>query len=363
LLLFVSIETLILLSISWFGHKGWRLPNLFKFGYILIEISFPSLLMLYMIEADGFLLSIDSPVVILYFLVIILSTLHLNFSLCLFTALLASIEYAALVYFKFHYTSMVVAKDFNLLEISFYIRCLLIILCGACAGYVALEIKTRIKSVFALQKSKNEIELIFGQQVSEEVAQALLEQGDSARKMEVTIMALDIRDFTTFAEKHTPNEILDFQNKIFAPILEIIRKHQGIVNQILGDGIMACFGAPVPNLRHAERGFQAGLDILEKVKELSRQRIIPATRLGIGLHAGEIITGNIGNAIRKQFSFSGTTVIIAFRVEQLNKEVGSQFLITGAIQNKLSFSNSDCRYIGIKALKGLDKTVDIYQVR
>jgi adenylate cyclase len=207
------------------------------------------------------------------------------------------------------------------------------------------------------------METLFGQQVSREVLKALVENRDTLKKTEATVMALDIRNFSSFAEKRSLDEIMDFQNKIFGPLLKIINQHQGVVNQILGDGIMATFGSPVENTLHADMAFMAGLRIIEKVQELVDEGIIPETKVGLGLHLGEVITGNIGNEERKQYSISGTAVIIAFRVEQLNKEFGSEFLITEEVKNRIEPGRLPIHFIGSTALKGLDALVKIYQVK
>ena len=88
-------------------------------------------------------------------------------------------------------------------------------------------------------------------------------------------MFLDIRNFTAFADTHTAEEVIDFQNKVLSPVIEIINQHQGVVFQILGDGVMACFGSPVENVLHADMAFQSGLNILRKIQELSDQNTIP----------------------------------------------------------------------------------------
>jgi adenylate cyclase len=126
---------------------------------------------------------------------------------------------------------------------------------------------------------------------------------------------------------------------------------------------MATFGSPVENLLHAEMAFQAGLKIIEKVEELCAEGIIPDTKVGIGLHLGQVITGNIGNEQRKQYSISGTAVIIAFRVEQLNKDFGSEFLITEEVLKNITPGRARIKFIGSNSLKGLDAMVNIYQVK
>jgi adenylate cyclase len=362
LVLFILYEVIVLRVIAFLQKKYQRVSETFRFIHTLIEISFPSMLMLYMVELEHQLTFIDSPIFLLYFLFIIISVLHLDFRLSFLTALLAAIQYAAIIYYGFRLDLQ--SNDyFSLLpENSFYLRCVVLAMSGLAAGYVAQQMQKRIYISFDLQRAKSDMEVLFGQQVSREVFSALIQEQGKAKKQEATVLALDIRNFTAFAETHSPDEIMDFQNKIFGPIIDIINQHQGIVNQILGDGIMATFGTPVENPLHADMAFEAALRILNKVNELCREGVIPETKLGMGLHTGDVITGNIGNESRKQYSISGSAVIIAFRVEQLNKQFNSELLITDAVKSRIAMGRIKLNSLGKQPMKGFGTEVEIYQV-
>lgn len=363
ILLLIGYELIVLGLIKRAQLYGRPVSNKFKFVSSLIEISFPSLLIYYMVDVKDMVLFIDSPVMLMYFLFIIFSTLHLDFKLSAITGVLSGLQFGLIVYYGYNYKIVPPELMINLPENSLYMRALLLIIAGGAAGFVAEEVKKRVKASFELQRSKNEMEVLFGQQVSREVLKALVEDRDTLKKTEATVMALDIRNFSSFAERSSPDEIMEFQNKIFGPLLQIINQHQGVVNQILGDGIMATFGSPVENVLHADMAFLAALNIVDKVKELCAAGIIPETKVGIGLHSGKVITGNIGNEQRKQYSISGTAVIIAFRVEQLNKDFGSELLITEEVKNRIEPGKEKIMFIGSSSLKGLDSMVNIYRVR
>jgi adenylate cyclase len=98
---------------------------------------------------------------------------------------------------------------------------------------------------------------------------------------------------------------------------------------------MATFGAPVSRGNDCQNAFVAANEILKEVKERSEAGDILKTKVGIGLHAGYVVTGNVGNESRKQYSVTGNPVIIASRVEQLNKEYKSQLIITEEVYDKL----------------------------
>ena len=214
------------------------------------------------------------------------------------------------------------------------------------------------------QKMLEKIETLFGQQVSKEIAKELVTfEGEIDSKLyEVTVMFLDIRDFTVFADSRAPEEVATFQNVVFGELLDIIRRFKGITNQILSDGIMAVFGAPVTTTDHASNAVAAGYAILNKIKELTDEGKIPPIRLGIGLNSGKVIAGNIGNASRKQYSLTGSTVIIAARIEQLNKKYHSQFLVSEEVYKALGHEDYQMIEHGEVKLKGIEEAVGIYQL-
>jgi len=213
-----------------------------------------------------------------------------------------------------------------------------------------------------LGEQKAEIEGLFGQQVSPQVVEALTKDQNLSQKSIVSILFLDIRNFTSFSELMDPLEVNDFQNDFFCPLIEIVNKHNGIINQIMGDGFMAIFGAPVKDQNHVNKAVWTGLEILEKIDKLIDQATIPPTKVGIGVHTGEVVTGNIGNEIRKQYSVSGTTVIIAARIEQLNKELNTSFLVSKEVYEVVK--DQDCSFSRFEEihLKGIEKPIEVYQV-
>ena len=132
-----------------------------------------------------------------------------------------------------------------------------------------------------------------------------------------------------------PEDIIAYQNNIFGFMIDIVQKHKGNLNQLLGDGFLAVFGAPESHGNDCQNAFDAAKEILREIKERNEARVIPKTKIGIGLHAGYVVTGNVGNEARKQYSVTGNPVIVASRVEQLNKTYKSQLIITEEVYNKL----------------------------
>jgi adenylate cyclase len=144
----------------------------------------------------------------------------------------------------------------------------------------------------------------------------------------VCVMFLDIRNFTAFSENKTPGEVVDYLNEVFEATIEAVVSRHGIVNKFLGDGYMAVFGAPIAEGNASRAGVDAALDIVERVERLVAEGKIPPTKVGIGLHTGDAVVGNIGSAQRREYTVIGDVVNVASRIEALNKELSSMVLVS-----------------------------------
>ncbi len=144
-------------------------------------------------------------------------------------------------------------------------------------------------------------------------------------------------------------------------MIDIVQTHNGVINQFLGDGFMATFGAPVPAGNISQNAVIAAMQIIEKVKSENEAGNIPKTRIGIGLHYGQAVIGNIGSSIRKQYSITGSVVIIASRIEQLNKTYNAQLTISEQVFNQLE-PEEKVVFIPQQPVmvKGYNQTLSIY---
>lgn len=215
------------------------------------------------------------------------------------------------------------------------------------------------------QRLLDRVKGLFGQQISREIASEMIETEDDleARNFEATVMFMDIRGFTVLADSRTPQEVAEFQNTVFGAWIETIQEHHGVVLQLLGDGIMAVFGAPKVDPGHARNAVQAGYKILDRIRELFESGHIPRIRIGIGLHSGTIVAGNIGNETRKAYSLTGKNVIIAARIEPLNKQFNSQFLVSESVIQACAGDQYEAEDLGEVELKGIEQPVRIIKLR
>ena len=175
---------------------------------------------------------------------------------------------------------------------------------------------------------------------SEEVAKKLMSDGFSlgGKRMDASIMFTDIRSFTTLSEKSDPAETIQMLNEYFASMFEPISRHGGIVNQIIGDGLMTLFGLVGSEQDHREQAVRAALGMQEALKTLNERRAEAGKapiRIGIGIASGSVIAGYTGTHHRATYTCVGDTVNLAARVEAYTKEAGKPILIDSSTQQGL----------------------------
>lgn len=235
------------------------------------------------------------------------------------------------------------------------------------------EHRTLNKTYKALEQTTNELEeaeqkivTLLKQQVSQDIADKLIvdQSENKAERHFVAVMFLDIRNFTVRAEKLSPEELIAFQNKVFGFMIDCIERNHGNINQLLGDGFMATFGAPISHGNDCENAYEAAKNILSELDKLIAEEKLPPIRIGIGLHAGNIVSGNVGNNNRMQYSITGNPVIIASRIEQLNKDFQSQFILSEELYDKLEKNTKTELATNFKsvALKGRSEPINVLVV-
>jgi class 3 adenylate cyclase len=182
-------------------------------------------------------------------------------------------------------------------------------------------------------RQRDFIRSAFGRYVSPEVAQAILESPEGLRfggaKRVVTVLMSDLRGYTRFAEQGDPEEVMEILNGYLARMAEVVIAHGGTINEFIGDAIFAVYGAPVAHLDHAERAAATALAMQAALIDINAEharRGLPAFEMGIGLHTGEAVVGNIGSEQRAKYAVVGSAVNVASRVESAT--VGGQILLT-----------------------------------
>jgi class 3 adenylate cyclase len=206
---------------------------------------------------------------------------------------------------------------------------------------------------------RQRLQAAFGTYVDPALAARLLEQGDdvfTGERREVTVMFVDVRDFTPFAEANTAEDTVARLNALFEIVVPAVVDAGGHVNKFLGDGALAVFGAPNDLADHANAAVNAAVLIHRLVAE----RFGGELRIGIGINTGVVIAGTIGGGGKLEFTLIGDTVNVAARVEQLTKTTGDAILLTQHCVDALASRPSALTDRGFHALKGKSAPVQIF---
>ena len=175
-------------------------------------------------------------------------------------------------------------------------------------------------------------------------------------------MFLDIRNFSSYAAGQRPEAVMTYLNTLFDFMIDVVNEHHGIVNKFLGDGFMAVFRAPIEDAERCADAMDASLEILERLDRLNAAGKIHPTRVGIGLHMGEAVTGNVGSTERKEYTIIGDVVNLASRLEQATKDFHARLLISEAVRRSLDAAISGVEDLGPVELKGQTNPAHIFKV-
>ena len=154
----------------------------------------------------------------------------------------------------------------------------------------------------------------------------------------VTVLFADLRNYTPMVERTEPKEVVRLLNGYFKEMDEAIRAHHGLVLQYIGDEIEAVFGAPVSRDDHETMAVRAAFEMAKRLRDFNKElegRGFPPLAHGIGIHTGEVVAANIGSPDRLSYALVGDTVNLASRVQDLNKEMGTEILLTEATRTGL----------------------------
>jgi class 3 adenylate cyclase len=206
---------------------------------------------------------------------------------------------------------------------------------------------------------RQRLQAAFGTYVDPALAARLLEQGDevfTGERRQLTVMFVDIRDFTPFAEANTAEDTVARLNALFEIVVPAVVDAGGHVNKFLGDGALAVFGAPNDLADHADAAVSAAV----LIQRLVAERFGGELRIGIGINTGVVIAGTIGGGGKLEFTLIGDTVNVAARVEQLTKTTGDAILLTQQCVDALASRPPGLIDRGFHVLKGKSAAVQVF---
>ena len=192
----------------------------------------------------------------------------------------------------------------------------------------------QLKDSYQELERRNEfIRKVFGRYTSDEVVEALLDAPDGLKlggeKREVTILMSDLRGFTALAERLEATEVVSLLNHYLSAMVEVIQRNGGTIDEIIGDAILVLFGAPVALENDAQRAVLCALGMqkaMGAVNEQNLQKGWPEIEMGIALHTGEVVVGNIGSVKRSKYGVVGRTINTTARIESFT--VGGQVIVS-----------------------------------
>ena len=333
------------------------LPLFRRYLGALIETSMPTVALALHINSMGSVAALGFVVPMTYFIFIILSTLRLDFWLSTFTGFVAAAELLAMAIFYYPDPGQEVNVFYHAA------RSLILLIGGVLAGAVGHQLRRQFEMSIKAATARDRITNLFGQHVSPQVVDRLMAEGTRTDSdiRRVAVMFVDFRSFTAGARTRTPQEVVDRLDGAFAILVDILDRHGGIVNKFLGDGFLALFGAPLeaPDLAH--RAVAAAREMLDANARVNEATSWPL-RIGIGIHIGEVVAGSIGSPRRKEYTVIGDTVNFASRLEALNKDFNSQFLISEAVRDALGEACGDAVSLGEVDVRGYERPMAVWRL-
>lgn len=227
------------------------------------------------------------------------------------------------------------------------------------------------------EKFARRIRGMFSSYVTERVVDELIKNPDMARlggeRREITVLFSDVRSFTTFSEKHAPEEVVARLNEYLGEMTAVVLKWEGTLDKFVGDAILAFWGAPMRQEDHAERAVKCAIGMIAKLQELQKKWEAEGKTgldIGIGINTGEVIVGNIGAEGKKMdYTVIGDHVNLGSRVESLTRKYNTHILITEFTFQKIAAAvqSGGIGHVSIKGLekvvvKGKEKPVAVYEL-
>jgi len=214
---------------------------------------------------------------------------------------------------------------------------------------------------------RDRLKLGFSRYVSEFVLNKVLSSEKhflEGQRKKITVLFSDIRDFTKLAENLPAEQVVRFLNEYFNVMIDVIFKHRGTLDKFMGDGMMVMFGAPLDDANQEENAIRAAIDMQNALTEFNakvKEHGDIQMDVGIGIHTGLAVVGNIGSEKRMEYTAIGDTVNIAARVEQLTKNYESKIIATEetvqSMKDKFSITS-----FGQVQVKGKSQEISIYGI-
>ena len=227
-------------------------------------------------------------------------------------------------------------------------------------GQLARAFNTMTEGLALKEQYRGVLDKVVSRDVAEELLRGDLTLGGESR--EVTILFADIRGFTALTEGMEPQEVIGLLNETMERLGDAVEAAGGVVDKYVGDEIMAVFGAPLVQSDHADRAVRAALAIQGAMSALSEERVergAAPVEVGVGLHTGEAVAGNMGSPSRLNYTVVGESVNLAARL--CSAAGGGEILFSSKTRDRIGDAYT-VRPCGPRDLKGFSRSVEVYQL-
>ncbi len=222
---------------------------------------------------------------------------------------------------------------------------------------------------FTEERRARDIRRMFSSYVSKRIVDELIKDPTKAKlggdRKEITVLFSDIRGFTSFSEKHQPEEVVSLLNEYLGAMTEIVFEHEGTLDKFVGDAIMALWGAPVGQPDHPERAIKCALAMIERLKKLQAKWTAEGKYvidIGIGINTGDMVVGNMGAEGKKMdYTVIGDNVNLGARLEGLTRQYNSHIIISEFTYEKVK-EIAQVNELGSVTVKGKQKPVRVYDL-
>lgn len=232
-----------------------------------------------------------------------------------------------------------------------------------------LELSSAIDTMAKGLREKEKMKSSFARYVSRYVFDTIVKDETSLKvegeRRKITVLFSDIRQFTFLSEKLPPEMVVSLLNEYFETMIDIIFAHKGTLDKFLGDGMMVEFGAPLEDGAQELHALHAAVEMQQKVKMLCEKWKAegkPLIQMGIGIHTGYAVVGNIGSEKRMEYTAIGDTVNVASRLEQATKTLGVDILISEPTYSAVK-DVFTCNSLGPLAIPGRSEELHVYSVK
>jgi adenylate cyclase len=334
-----------------------------RYASSLVDVSLGSVVTLLDMHANGSLYTVTAAGPAFYAVGVVMATLRLQPGLCLFAGLAAAAQLVAVMMLVVRpgLSPELLAAGVGDLT-AMLGKAIFLITIGVLGMVASRSMRWMLLRLTESALERERVRNVLGMHVSEQVMEHLLSGHvpDGVERRAITVCFTDIRDFTRLSESQPAEETVRLLNLYYGRMCEIVAAHGGLVNKFLGDGMLIIFGAPTHQPDDALRALAAAREMLAEADRMRESGEFPGLRIGMGLHRGEAVVGNVGGAQRQEYTAIGDTVNTASRVQDLTKVLDRSLLLTRECREALA----DIAFepLGTHSVKGRLQQLELFSL-